>query len=73
MSEIRLSPEAEAELDAIWFRIARDSGSVDIATRVVEGIMDRFWLLARYPYIGRRRDDDLGPMMKARAGEARSM
>jgi plasmid stabilization system protein ParE len=61
MSEFRLSPEAEAELDAIWIRIARDSGSIDTATRVVEGIIERFWLLARYPYIGRRRDDDLGP------------
>jgi plasmid stabilization system protein ParE len=26
---------------------------------VVDGITERFWLLARYPYIGRRRDEDL--------------
>ena len=65
MSEFRLSPEAEAELDAIWIRIARDSGSVDIASRVVEDIMKRFWLLARYPYIGRRRDHDLGPGLRS--------
>jgi plasmid stabilization system protein ParE len=26
MSEFRLSPEAEAELDGIWIRIARDLG-----------------------------------------------
>ena len=65
MSEFRLAPEAEAELDAIWIRIARESGSVDIATRVVEGITERFWLLARYPYIGRRRDDDLGPGLRS--------
>jgi plasmid stabilization system protein ParE len=32
MSELRLSPEAEAELDGIWMHIARDSGNVDIAT-----------------------------------------
>ena len=36
MSEFRLLPEAEAELDAIWIRMARESGSADIATRVVE-------------------------------------
>jgi len=54
MSEFRLSPEAEAELDGIWIHMARDSGSVDLATRVVEGINERFWLLARYPYMGRR-------------------
>ena len=27
--------------------------------------MERFWLLARYPYIGRRRDDDLGPGLRS--------
>jgi len=35
MTEFRLSPEAEAELDGIWVHIAR------------------------YPYVGRRREDDL--------------
>ena len=64
MSEFRLSPEAEAELDGIWIHMARDSGSVDLATRVVEGINERFWLLARYPYIGRRRGD-LGPGVRS--------
>jgi plasmid stabilization system protein ParE len=53
MGEFRLSPEAEAELDGIWIYIARESGNIDIATRVVEGITGGFWLLARYPYIGR--------------------
>ena len=59
MSEFRLAPEAEAELDDIWLHIARESGSPDIATRVLEAITGRFWLLARYPFMGRRRDDDL--------------
>jgi len=57
MSEFRLSPEAEAELDSVWIHIARESGSIDVATRVVERITERFWLLARYLYMGRRRDD----------------
>ena len=57
MSEFRLSPEAEADLDGIWLHIARESGSIEIATRVVDGIVERFWLLARYPYMGRHRDD----------------
>jgi toxin ParE1/3/4 len=65
MSEFRLSPEAEAELDGIWIRIARESGSVDIATRVVESITERFWLLARYPYLGRQRDEDLLPGLRS--------
>jgi ATP-dependent DNA ligase len=50
MSEFRLSPEAEAELDGIWVHIARETGSIDIATRVLENLTERFWLLARYPY-----------------------
>jgi plasmid stabilization system protein ParE len=65
MGEFRLSPEAEAELDGIWISIARESGSVDIATRVVEGITERFWLLARFPYMGRRRDEDLRPGLRS--------
>jgi plasmid stabilization system protein ParE len=50
MSEFRVSPEAEAELDEIWIHVAVESGNVDIATRAVESIADRFWLLARHPY-----------------------
>ncbi len=65
MSEFRLSPEAEAELDGIWIRLARESGSSDVATRVVESITERFWLLARHPYLGRRRDDDLCPGLRS--------
>jgi plasmid stabilization system protein ParE len=61
MSEFRLAPEVEAELDAIWLHIARESGDIDVATRLVDSITDRFWLLARYPYMGRARDDDLRP------------
>jgi toxin ParE1/3/4 len=65
MSEFRLSPEAEVELDDIWIYIARESGSTDIATHVVEGIAERFWLLARNPYMGRRRDNDLRPGVRS--------
>lgn len=36
MSEFRLAPEAEAELDEVWLHIARDSGSIEAATRVIE-------------------------------------
>ena len=52
-----LSAEAEAQLDDIWLYVARESGSVEVATRVVENISDRFWLLARHPRMGRRRLD----------------
>jgi hypothetical protein len=42
MTEFRLSPEAEAELDDIWIRIAHESGSTDIATRRLESITEPF-------------------------------
>ena len=57
MSEFRLSPEAEVQLDGIWLRIARESGSIDTASRIIDNITDRFWLLARHPFMGRQRDD----------------
>lgn len=57
MSQFRLAPEAEAELDDIWLHVARQSGNIDIATRLVEKIMEHCGVLARYPYLGRARDD----------------
>jgi plasmid stabilization system protein ParE len=65
MAEFRLSTDAEAELDDIWLRIARESGSIEIATRVVEDITERFWLLAQCPYIGRRRGGDLSSGLRS--------
>jgi plasmid stabilization system protein ParE len=61
----RLLPEAEAELDGIWLYVARESGSSDIANRLIEGITGRFWLLAQHPQIGRRRDVDLRPGLRS--------
>lgn len=55
----RLAPQVEIELDEIWYYIARESGSADIADRLIDSITDRFFLLASHPYVGRRRDDDL--------------
>jgi toxin ParE1/3/4 len=65
MTEFRLSPEAEAELDDIWLYIARESSSIQVATREVEKITEHFWLLAQYPYLGRSRDKDLRPGLLA--------
>ncbi len=42
MGEFILAPEVEAELDAIWLRIAQESGSVDIANRVIDNITGAF-------------------------------
>ena len=41
----RLLPEVEAELDDIWLYLARESGSIEIANRVIAAITERFFLL----------------------------
>ncbi len=53
----RLAPQASAELDDIWLDIARGSGSIERADRVVDRITRRFHLLATHPHIGRERSD----------------
>lgn len=53
MSGFHLIPEAESELDEIWLYIARESNSASAASRFIDSITDRFWLLARHPRIGR--------------------
>lgn len=55
-----LPPSVEAELDAIWLYVAKDSGSVEVADRLIEFIEAHFHTLAQYPYMGRRRHYDLG-------------
>jgi len=47
MSGFRLLPEAEYELDDIWLYVARESGSADIASRLIDTITERFWFLAQ--------------------------
>jgi toxin ParE1/3/4 len=56
----RVAPSAERDLDDIWFYVAKESGSIEIANRLVDSITDRFFLLAGCPYMGRSRDEDLG-------------
>jgi toxin ParE1/3/4 len=53
----RLTPESAVDLDDIWFYLARESGSMTIADRVVDTITDRFLLLAGQPHLGRSRAD----------------
>lgn len=53
----RLAPEAERDLDDIAYYIAKETGSLDIAERLIDSITNRFYLLASHPKIGRARDD----------------
>ncbi len=57
MKRIRVSRLAERDLDDIWYEIAKRSGSIDIASTVVDSITDVFPLFAKNPEAGRRRDE----------------
>jgi toxin ParE1/3/4 len=52
-----LAPEAERDLDDIAYYIAKETGSLTIAERLIDSITNRFYLLAEHPKIGRARDD----------------
>ena len=62
--DFRVAPQAESELDEIWYFLATESSNADVADRVVDSMIARFALLARQPYIGRRRDEDLRPSVR---------
>ena len=57
MKRIRVSRLAELDLDEIWYEIAKRSGSIEIATGVVDSITEVFSLFAGNPEAGRRRDE----------------
>jgi len=53
----RLAPQARADIDDIAYYVFAQSGSFDLADRLIESIYSRFLLLATYPRAGRQRDD----------------
>lgn len=61
----RIAPKAETDLDEIWHFVAVQSGSFEIADRVLDSILERFLLISRYPEVGRRRDHDLRPGLRS--------
>ncbi len=42
----RVVPRAEADLDDIWLYVAQESGSIEIANRLLDTITDRFLVIA---------------------------
>lgn len=56
----RIAPRAESDLDDIWLYVARDSGSMEVASRLIDSITDRFLFLSNFPHAGHVRDRDLG-------------
>ena len=51
------SSQADSDLDDIWHYVARESGSAEIADRLIDAITYRFLLIAERPYLGRARGD----------------
>jgi toxin ParE1/3/4 len=60
----RRSPLSDSDLDDIWYYVACQSGSMDIADRLIGSISDRFFRLASHPHLGRARDEDLRPGLR---------
>ena len=46
MGPIR-TPQADSDLDEIWYYVATKKGSLDIAERFLDSIVDRFLILGR--------------------------
>ena len=57
----RVAPRAETDPGDIWLYAAKESGSLEIANRLIDTLTNRFVMLAGFPYVGRARDDDFGP------------
>ncbi len=53
----RVTAQAEADLDRLWLYVARECSSMDVATRLVDSIAERFVLLAGFPNVGRARPE----------------
>ncbi len=53
----RLAPQAEEDLEDIAFYVFLDSGSLEIADRLIQSITERFDLLEAHPFAGRARND----------------
>ena len=64
MNKVRFSASCENDLDQIWLYIAQDRQDIEIATRVVETLTERCWLLASNPHLGRSRLD-LAPDLRS--------
>jgi toxin ParE1/3/4 len=56
----RVAPQAESDLDDIWLYVAKESGSMEIASRLIDSITSHFFTLATFPYAGRSREEEFG-------------
>src|SRR5208282_1257453 len=57
MADLHISSEAEADLDAIWLYVAKESQSIEHAELLLDRFAVFFSWLAKNPYLGRQRDE----------------
>jgi toxin ParE1/3/4 len=62
MNLYRVSDEARADLDEIWFYIAQDNP--DAADKFIRAMVSRFPKLAAMPHLGRQREE-LSPRLRS--------
>jgi toxin ParE1/3/4 len=62
MNLYRVSDEARADLDEIWFYIAQDNP--EAADKFIRAVVSRFPKLASMPYMGRQREE-LSPRLRS--------
>lgn len=55
MSHFRISPQAQTDLDDLWFYVAQDN--VDAADRLLDEVHAAFLKISEMPGMGHRRDD----------------
>ena len=55
MNRYRISDQAKADLSDIWFHISEDSRQA--ADRFISTLVDKFRTLARFPRMGRLREE----------------
>lgn len=53
----RVAPEAEEDLDGIWWYVYEASGSERIANTLIDDITGKFALIGDMPSLGRARND----------------
>ena len=53
----RISPRAATDLDEIWLYVAKESGSVEVANRLIDRIANRLLAISRFPQLGRLREE----------------
>jgi toxin ParE1/3/4 len=65
----QLAPEARNDLNDIWDYVSKESNNPDTADRLIDSIVQRFYLLSQQPYAGCSRFELLAGMRSFPVGQ----